>query len=302
MKKSLIYLLFIIQLIGCGSDSKVPETATVVKEDVTAVTKTAASDSSNNFQASDAVSSATAILDKASLSGTIIITPQNHATISLPMSCIVQNISLISGAYVSKGAVIATVINPEFITLQQQYLDCNAQSEYLEAEYNRQKNLAQEQVASQKRLQQSKAEYLSVKSRQDASAAQLALLGVSAESILASGIRPILEVRAPIGGYLAQMNINPGKHVAAGEAMCEVLNKAGMMLKLVAYEKDIRYIKTGSQFKFQINGNSDKMYTARTVSIGQLIDKVTRSLEIYATILDADDELRSGMFVTAKIE
>ena len=92
-----------------------------------------------------------------------------------------KNTSLLPGQYVSKNAVIATLENPEFITLQQTYLDSHAQTEYLQAEFERQKNLSAEQAASQKKYQQSKADYLSMKSRQDAAAAQLSLLGISPE-------------------------------------------------------------------------------------------------------------------------
>ena len=42
--------------------------------------------------------------------------------------------------------------------------------------------LASHEAASQKRMQQSKAEYLSMKSRLDAAAAQLLILGVDARS------------------------------------------------------------------------------------------------------------------------
>ena len=53
-------------------------------------------------------------------------------------------------------------------------------------------------LASQKRMQQSKAEYLSMKSRLDAAAAQLLILGVDARSLQTKGIQPYLEIKAPL--------------------------------------------------------------------------------------------------------
>ena len=94
--------------------------------------------------------------------------------------------------------------------MQQTYLDSHAQAEYLEAEYRRQKALSAEQAASQKKFQQSKADYLSMKSRMEAAAAQLELLGVNPATLLDGGIRPYLQVKAPIAGYVADVEMNVG--------------------------------------------------------------------------------------------
>ena len=80
-------------------------------------------------------------------------------------------------------------------------------------EYERQKNLCAAQAASQKKFQQSKADYLSMKSRQDAAAAQLSLLGVNPETLLRDSIQPLLEVKAPISGYVVNVAMNMGKYI-----------------------------------------------------------------------------------------
>ena len=116
----------------------------------------------------DAVTSATSKPNQVSFNGTMVIPPQRMATVSLTMGGVVKSTSLLPGESVGKGTVLATLENPEFITLQQTYLDSHAQAEYLEAEYRRQKALSAEQAASQKKFQQSKADYLSMKSRMEA--------------------------------------------------------------------------------------------------------------------------------------
>ena len=160
----------------------------------------------------DAITSATSKPNQVSFNGRIVLPPQRQATIALTMGGIVKKASLLPGQWVAANSVIATLENPEFITLQQTYLDSHAQTEYLLAEYERQKNLSAEQAASQKKFQQSKADFLSMKSRQDAAAAQLSLLGVQTEALLKNGIQPLLEVKAPISGYAANVAINIGKY------------------------------------------------------------------------------------------
>lgn len=80
----------------------------------------------------DAVTSATAVANAPSFNGVIMLPPEKHATVTLMMDGTIQDIHLFPGEYVKKGKVIATLKNPDFIRLQQEYLDASAQVEYLE--------------------------------------------------------------------------------------------------------------------------------------------------------------------------
>ena len=145
----------------------------------------------------DAASGVTSVPNETLFNGTLAIPPQHRATVTLTMGGSVRSTTLLPGAYVKQGDVLATLENPEFITLQQTCLDSHAQYEYLRTEYLRQQTLSREEASSQKRYQQSRAEYLSMRSRMEAAAAQLSLLGVDTTRLLTSGIVPFLEVKAP---------------------------------------------------------------------------------------------------------
>ena len=236
----------------------------------------------------DAITSATSKPNQVSFNGRIVLPPQRQATIALTMGGIVKKASLLPGQWVAANSVIATLENPEFITLQQTYLDSHAQTEYLLAEYERQKNLSAEQAASQKKFQQSKADFLSMKSRQDAAAAQLSLLGVQTEALLKNGIQPLLEVKAPISGYAANVAMNIGK--------------SSPMLCLTTYEKDLADIQVGSPVQFRVNGMGTQTFHGIVISIGQKVDETNRSLEVYASIKEENVQFRPGMYVTAHIQ
>ena len=94
----------------------------------------------DSTQQTDAVSAATNVAKSASYNGVITVPPQRQATVTLTMGGSIHSTSLLPGNHVSQGEVIATLENPEFIQLQQTYLESAAQTEYLEKEYNRQKD------------------------------------------------------------------------------------------------------------------------------------------------------------------
>ena len=250
----------------------------------------------------DGITSATSKPNQVSFNGTIVLPPQRQATVALTMGGVVKHTSLLRGQQVRQGALLATLENPDFIALQQTYLDSHAQAEYLQAEYERQKTLSTEQAASQKKFQQSKADYLSMKSKLEATAAQLTLLGIVPEELLKSGIQPLLQVKAPISGYISDVAMNIGKYIQPGEALCEVIDKSAPLLCLTTYEKDLADMKVGSPVQFRVNGMGKTVFKATLVSIGQKVDEVSRSLEVYARIDDVNQQFRPGMYVTARIQ
>lgn len=295
MKK--IFLPFILLAItACNDKQQATETVTTsAHTEMTTVDSTAT-------PPVDAMTSATSKPNQVSLNGTIVLSPQQQATIALTMGGVIKSTKLLPGQFVQKNSIVASVENPEFITLQQTYLDSRAQVEYLQAEYERQKALSAEQAASQKKFQQSKADYLSMKSRLEATAAQLSLLGVSPIALQNQGIQSLLQVKAPISGYVSNVTMNIGKYIQSGEPICELIDKSQPMLCLTTYEKDLANMKTGSPVEFRVNGLGTKTFHATIVSIGQKVDQVNRSLEVYAQIKDADSQFRPGMYVTARLK
>lgn len=296
MKRILIPFAF-LTCVACQTATEKEQTQLPAATPVVAT-----ADSADPMPLVDAVTSATDMPNHSSFNGKMLVPPQRHATVTLTMGGIVHTTSLLPGDYVKKGAVLATLENPEFITLQQSYLDAHAQTEYLAAEYQRQERLSAQEAASQKRFQQSKADYLSMKSRLEAAAAQLTILGVAPADLLKNGIRPYLEVTSPLNGYVANMSINLGKYVDAGQSMCEVIDKGETLLCLTAYEKDLDNLTPGSRIQFRVNGMGQQTFDATLLSIGQAVDAVNRSLEVYARVKGNNERFRPGMYVTARVE
>lgn len=298
MKKIVYSLLFLALMASCGQSKKASTSNDTTATDTTAATADTAGVDTTQI---DGTTSATAKANEVLFNGTITLSPQRHATVSPSMGGVVRSTTLLPGRFVSRGAVVATIQNSDFITLQQTYLESHAQIEYLRAEYERQKTLSSQQAASQKKLQQAKAEYMAMQSKLQASASQLQLLGVAPSSIINHGIIPLIRVKAPISGYVSNVTVNIGKYLQEGEALCDIIDKSGLMICLSTYEKDIAKLRAGSTVEFHVAGLGDHNFHAKVISIGQKVDQVNRSLEVYATITDATPQLRPGMYVTARL-
>ncbi len=294
MKKIVFPLVLVLLFTACGSQ---PEKQAFAGEQ----TNTDSIQTISRDSGIDAVSSATKANSRATFNGILVIPPQYHATVTLTMDGVIKSTSLLAGTFVKKGDLLATLENPEYITLQQAYIESCAQAEFLEAEYCRQEALVHEEAASQKKFQQTKADYLSMKSRKEATAAQLNTLGFVPAKVLAEGISPYLEVHSPIDGYIANVQVNLGKYVMAGTPLCDIIDKSKTLIKLTAYEKDIDKIKMGDKVEFRVNGLGTNAFNGMVVSLGQVIDNVNRSLEVYAKVTENYPQFRPGMYVNAQV-
>ena len=302
MKHTILCALAILTACNSTTNTKQEMPTSVTADSVTVISPDSTAYSQPYDSTSiDGTTAATAI-NKVSFNGTLIVPPQNFASVTMLMGGIIRSVNLLPGNYVKKGTLLATLDNPDFISLQQTYLESQAQTEYLKSEYNRQLVLSKEEVASVKKLEQSKADYLSMKSKMEAAAAQLSLLGISTQSLLKNGITPALEIKAPVNGYIGKVKVNMGKYLNEGDILCEIINKQETLLRLTTYEKDLKDIRLGAKVWFRVNGMGTKTFEAKLISIGQEVDETSRSLEVFAKVISEDPNFRPGMYVTAQIE
>lgn len=296
MKKIMIPLAALL-LTACGSSDK--KTAEAASKDSTKVEAPADTAKASPV---DAVSGATAKANEITFHGTITVPPEYVASASVTMGGQVKSTTIMAGKYVNRGAVIAVLNNPEFVQLQQTYLDANAQTDYLSAEFLRQKTLSEGQAAAEKKMQQARADYRSMKSRRDAAAMQLRLLGINPASLVRGGIRSYLTIHAPISGYVSDVSVNIGKYINPGDELCKIVDKNHIMVKLTAYEKDLEHLRIGQAVEFRVSGIEGSTFHAVISSIGQKVDEVSRSVDVFATIQSKQQLFRPGMYVTARVQ
>lgn len=297
MKKILLPIAAL--LCACSSTPTAP--ASTAASEAAATDSIAAAPAEEPASEVDAASGATSVPNEPTFNGILVLPPQSRATVTLTMGGSIRSTTLLPGAYVKQGTVLATLENPEFIALQQSYLDSHAQYEFLRTEFLRQQTLAREEASSQKHFQQSKAEYLSMRSRMDAAAAQLALLGVDTTRLLAGGIIPYLDIKAPISGYAADVKMNIGRHFDVGEPLCEIVNKSDMMLRLTAYEKDLANLRAGDRVEFRVNGIEGETFHGVITMVGQQVNNENRSIDVYVRIEGQNPQFRPGMYAMARI-
>ncbi len=86
------------------------------------------------------------------VNGTLDVPPQQMLSISAPMGGFLRASDLLQGKHVTKGQVIATLEDPAYLQLQQDYLESVGQLDFLKAEFERQEELMKENINAKKTL------------------------------------------------------------------------------------------------------------------------------------------------------
>ena len=313
--KTYLFIAAAMLLAGCSekkaaSGNDTTESAALAEEKVSednSLTKADGGDIDENTTAADstegvdAVTSATDVANSPTFNGIIMVSPQQKATLSLTMGGKIHSLSVMPGQYVKKDQVVATIDNPDFIELQHTYLEAMAQVDYLEQEYKRQNSLGDIDVASKKKVQLAKSEYLAMKSHLEAAMARLKTLGVSLDKVMKDGIMTYLPVTAPFTGYATNINVNVGTYLDPGQPVCDIINKSKPLVQLTVYEKDLSLMREGRKMLFRVNGMGNTNFEAEIVAIDQSIDSKDYSIKVYAQVKSEREEFRPGMYVRAKL-
>jgi cobalt-zinc-cadmium efflux system membrane fusion protein len=232
--------------------------------------------------------------------GMLDVPPQNLIDISAPYGGFVKSTSLLQGMKVRKGDVLVELQHPDYIQLQQDYLDKKSQLEYLKTEYARQQELSKENINAQKAVQQARAQYQSTLAMVQGLEAKLSLLNISADVLEQKGIQSSIRLYSPIQGYVTEVNINIGKFVSPADIMVKLVNTEHAHAELQVFEKDVTKIRTGQQVRFRL-ANDTTTRTAEVYLIGREISP-ERTVRIHCHLEKEDADLMPGMFLTAFIQ
>ncbi len=232
--------------------------------------------------------------------GLVMSAPQNTASVSVPMGGFVKSTGLLPGSTVKKGQTLVTIENTEFVDLQQNYLETKSKFEFAEAEYKRHTELYKEDVYSQKNLQQTTADYRSLKAQLRGMEQKLLVIGVNPATLTEDGISSTISIHSPISGYIKTVNVSLGKSVSPSDVLFEIANTDNLLLELSLFEKDANAITAGQVVHFGIN-NEVHEHKAVIYQTGKSIN-TDKTYKVFATIKLPCPNVLPGMYVLAHIE
>jgi cobalt-zinc-cadmium efflux system membrane fusion protein len=300
MKTIYNFLLTTIILTSCGTKSK----PIAAKEEVTIAVESNLLKLTKEQVALAQLVTAPIQLGKMSgivhLNGVVDVPPTGIASVSIPMGGYVQDINLIPGTYVKKGQVLATVKDPTYVQVQENYLAAKAKLIYLQQDIDRQKTLLTQEAVSKKAYQQLQADFATNQIQVKALSEQLKLINIQPNNLTTEKMTSLVQLIAPMSGYITKVNINKGKYVTPSDILLEIMDPNDIHAAITIYESAIAGFKVGMKGTVSLTQDPAKKYPVSILAVSQNINEDKTGL-LHCHFEKIPANVLPGMFLTADI-
>lgn len=301
MKTKYIFLISLLSVFlwSCQSD-KEESTTTLPAEDKNSISISKSQYQLNNL--SLAIPKMMPFAEEIVVNGMIDVPPENRASVNSFFEGYVSETRLLIGDKVKKGQELIKLKNPDFVKVQQDYVDALADLDFQKAEFDRKSKLIEDNVIAQKVFQKTKSDYLSAKARVSATKEQILLMNLNPSRVAQGNFTSEISIYAPIPGKISKLDVSQGKYVDRSDRIMEIVNIDHVHLELNVYEKDLPKISVDQEFQFGLPESSEELYPARVQLIGAEIDPQNRFVKVHAHPEDDEKTYVIGMYVTAYFE
>ena len=230
--------------------------------------------------------------------GALRVPNNNKATITSMYGGIIKSLNVQIGDFVRKGQVIASISNPEYIQLQEQYLTVKSRIAFAEQEYRRQKELFDNDAGAKKNLQSSDAELKTLRTQRSSLQRQLQIMGINPANISNGNLRSGLVITSPISGTVSNISSQIGSYVDISSPVAEVIDNGSLHLDLQVFEKDLPKMKVGQIVHFKLTNNPETEYDAKIYSIGSSFENDSKTISVHCSVTGNKAGLIDGMNIT----
>ncbi len=285
--------------VACGNKNQ-PEVAEITTDSTSKEIIVLSSTQFNNAGIVLAKPISQNINQKIKANGKLDVPPQNLVSVSAPYGGFLKSTTLLQGMHVHKGEVIAQMEHPDYIQLQQDYLENKSTLTYLKNELDRQQELAKEEVNSKKTLQKAKTDFEVMQARVNGLRAKLELINIDVVKLEKGTMQKVVALTSPINGYVTKVNVNIGAFVTANTVLFEIVDTEHLHAEISVFEKDIHHIKIGQKVAFTLANENQERF-AKVHLIGREISD-DRTVRVHCHLNQEDKDLLPGMYLTAYID
>ncbi|MDT0649253.1 efflux RND transporter periplasmic adaptor subunit [Autumnicola edwardsiae] len=301
--KSLL-LVAIMALASCNSNEKTEAANTAeteTTEDTDIITITENQFSAGNMEVGKVTTQPFNTIVKAN--GMFAVPPENQADVSAYFAGYVKNISLLPGDPVKKGQTLFTIENPEYVQVQQDFLEAKGRLSYLKSDYERQKELMADNLTSKKNFLKAESEYTVTMAQYQSLKKKLSLMNINPNTLSGENIRSVISVLSPLSGYATTINATKGMYLNPSDVAVTVTNTDDLHIELKIFEKDLPMVKEGQFINVRLQNDMNKVYQGKVHLVNKAINAQDRTVAIHGDLVNESDVklFAPGMYIEGEI-
>ncbi len=234
--------------------------------------------------------------------GTLGLPPNAYASVSAKSAGVIKSTKkFVEGKYIKQGEFIAYLENPDFIALQQEFLETQAKLKLKWLDLARQQALIDANAGVTRDLQRAQSEVSILEAKLAGLSKQLSYLGISTENLTPNSISQQISIVSPMSGYISNINIHNGMYAQPTVSLMEIISDKHLHLELDVFEKDIANVKIGQKISYTIPALGPKIYQGEVSVIGKEFDSKTKTVRVHGHIEGEKPLFIKDLFINAKI-
>lgn len=200
------------------------------------------------------------------------------------------------GDDVKKGQLLLRVQSSDLSTAYSDYGKAKADEELAHAQLSRAQLLLEKGAVARRDVEIAQDAEQKAKVDVQTAAAHIKILGGDPGTTAT-----ILDVRSPATGTIVEQNVTQSAGVKTLDNSPNLFTIADLSRVWVlcdVYEDDLQSVRLGDYADIKLNGYPDRIFHARVINIGRVLDPNTRTAKVRLDLANPG-MIRSGMFLTA---
>ncbi|MFN0048140.1 MAG: efflux RND transporter periplasmic adaptor subunit [Cytophagales bacterium] len=298
MKKHIINIVLVLLFISCKKETNQTIQLSDNEPNTDIVSLTNEQISNANIEISKAEKKP--LTETIEVNGILDVPPRNLVSITAILGGYVRDVTVLQGMNVHKGHILAVLENPDFLSIQQEYLESLAKLEFLIADYERQKELNSSDIGSKRDLQETQSNFTVIEAKTKSLSEKIKMLNLPVSKLNSSNISSKINILSPIKGYVTAVNVNMGSFIAPQNVMFEIADTDHLHAELYVYEKDIAKLAVGQKVSIVLANDPSKNYQGTVYLVNKKIE-ADRTVRVHVHFSKHDESMIPGMYIKAFI-
>jgi len=245
------------------------------------------------------------------LTGEVRFDERRIVHLSPQVDGVIRAVHVALGQRVARGQALLELESVELGQAQADYLEARAALKLAQKTYERQKQLHDERITSEKELLQAQQRHEAASIRVRSSQEKLQRLGMAGVAALAeegaARARGRLVLRAPLAGSVLEMHAVPGEMAKAGKSLLLVGDVSTVWVWADLYEADLARV---TELKarglvgaaIEVRGFPGETFPGTVELLGTTMDAATRTVKVRVDVKNPEAKLRPGMFASVRLQ
>ena len=234
--------------------------------------------------------------------GKIEIPPSDFLSIHSKTAGFVDELYVLPGEEVRRGAKLVSIVNPALIEKQRLFAETYAELKQSESELKRQETLSMDQATSLRKIEEVQSRHELLKARYEGLKSELKMIGIDTEGVtMNQNYQTKVTLYAQQNGWVHTVKVNKGQMINPENALMEMANSDHIHLELSVLAKDVSLLEIGQEVLFEVPQGKE-MYKAKIVNLNPMLNNENGTLMVHCHIeKEHNEKVKAGMYVQAQV-